>query len=165
MALLAAIMPSFFKRKRSAEEEQARELRAALAAAPRPSVVNKCLELFAANQALALRVREMEWALAARDDAVEAAMRATVRDELARCVAPYVWTFCAQGDSEPESDEDTGAEAISDSDVSSDSETSSDDSSSSSSSGSESEEEEDDDDEPPAKQRRARAPSASIEED
>ena len=123
MALLVAMLPSVLKRKRGAEEEQARGMRAALSAAPRPAVVDKCMELFAANRELAMRVREMERALAARDDAAQAAIRATVRDELARHLAPR-WTFCAHGDSEPESDtsdEETGADVISEGDLSSES--------------------------------------------
>lgn len=156
-AALASLLPSFLKRKRSAEEEEARALRAALAAAPRSAVVGKCLELYASNQALARRVGEMERAVAARDDSAAAAMRDAVRDEVARSLQPR-WTFCADGASEPESDSgdgpcdiDTGTEASGE-EVSLDEETSSsddDDSSSSSSddddssSSSSSEEEED----------------------
>ena len=158
MALLVAMLPSFLKRKRGAEEEQARGLRAALSAAPRPAVVDKCLELFAANQALATRVREMERALAARDDSAQAAMRAAVRDELARHLAPR-WTFCAEGESEPESDDDTGADVISESNVSSESETTSDESSD------DHEDDEDDDVELPAKHVRFDSPSDSAEEE
>ena len=160
MALLVAMLPSFLKRKRGAEEEQARGLRAALSAAPRPAVVDKCLELFAANQALAMRVREMERALAARDDAAQAAMRATVRDELARHLAPR-WTFCAEGESEPESDEDTGADVISGGDASSESETTSDKSSSSE----DDDNDKDDEGEPFAKHVRFDSPSDSAEEE
>ena len=122
-AALASLLPSFLKRKRSAEEEEARVQRAALAAAPRSAVVAKCLELHAANRALAQRVCEMERVAAARDDAAAAAMRDAVRDEVARSLqrqAPR-WTFCAEGASEPESDSgdgpcdvDTGTEASGD---------------------------------------------------
>jgi hypothetical protein len=158
MALLVAMLPSFLKRKRGAEEEEARGLRAALSAAPRHAVVDKCMELFAANQALALRVREME---RARDDGAQAAMRATVRDELARHLAPR-WVFCAEGASEPESDtsdEDASAEVVSDGDDSSESsETSSaEDDDDDASSESEDEEEE----EPAAQHVRFESPSSS----
>ena len=158
MALLVAMLPSFLKRKRGAEEEQARGLRAALSAAPRQAVVDKCMELFAANQALAARVREMERVLAARDDAAQAAMRATVRDELAQHLAPR-WVFCADGASEPESDtsdEDASAEVISEGDESSESETTSEDSSSDG-------DEDDEEEEPAAKHARFDSPSDSLD--
>lgn len=162
-AALALLLPSFLKRKRSAEEEEARALRAALAAAPRSAVVGKCLELYAANQGLARRVGEMERAVAARDDAATAAMRDAVRDEVALFLAPR-WTFCAEGASEPDSDSgdepcdvDTGTEASGDEvslDVEETSSSDDDDSSSDSFSSSSEEEEEE--------QQLGRAPSAQL---
>ncbi len=67
MAALASLLPSFLKRrKRSDEEEEAREVRATLEAAPRAAVMDKCLELRAANKTLSQRVAELERAASAR---------------------------------------------------------------------------------------------------
>jgi hypothetical protein len=65
MSALAALVPSWLRRrKRSAEEEEARQLRAALRGVDRAAVEDKCLELHAANRALAQRCRELENAAA-----------------------------------------------------------------------------------------------------
>jgi hypothetical protein len=108
MAALAALVPSFLRRrKRSAEEDELRALRGALRGVDRAAVEDKCLELYAANRTLAQRSSELERAAGARMDAC-AMVRAAVRDELARAPPAKVarWTFCALGDSEPSSDAD-----------------------------------------------------------
>ncbi len=88
MAALASFVPGFLKRrKRSAEEDEANELRAALNAAGRAAAVEACVELRAANKALTQRIASLERALAARDDAAAQAMRDVVRDELVRAAA------------------------------------------------------------------------------
>lgn len=95
MTTLSSLLPPFLRRKRSAEEDEAHALRAALNAAGRATAVEKCLDLHAANKALAQRIGELERAVAARDDA---AVRETVRDEVAR-IAPLPPPFCAAKDS------------------------------------------------------------------
>jgi hypothetical protein len=109
MDALAALLPPFLRRrKRSAAEEEEAQLRAALMACSRAAAADKFLEQRAenvqlradkvqlrdANGALTQRVAELERA-GARGDAVAAAAREAVRDELAarpakapRCVAP-----------------------------------------------------------------------------
>jgi hypothetical protein len=106
MTTLSSLLPPFLRRKRSAEEDEAHALRAALHAAGRATAVEKCVELRAANKALAQRIGELERAVAAsRDDAV---VRVAVRDEVARLV-PLPPPFCAAGDSVATSDSDDSA--------------------------------------------------------
>jgi hypothetical protein len=117
MAALASLLPSFLKRrKRSAEEEEARELRAALEAAGRAATIDKCLELRAANNTLSRRVAELEERAAGASgeaaEAAEAAMRAVVRSELARATKVPRWTFCAEGASVATSDDDDSADEL-----------------------------------------------------
>jgi hypothetical protein len=101
MAALASLLPGFLRRKRSAEEEEAYELRAALNAAGSAAAVDACIELRAANRALKQRVDVLERAVAASDDAAQQAMRDTVRDELAR--ATKVPRLTAEADCVPPS--------------------------------------------------------------
>jgi hypothetical protein len=118
MAALVSMLPSFLKRrKRSADEEEAHELRSALEAAGRATAIDKCMELRAANKALSQRVAELERAAGAQGEAAAAAMRAVVRDELARAAKVPRWTFCAEGaslvtcdDDDSSGDFDTGTE-------------------------------------------------------
>ena len=76
-----AVLPE--ARKRSAEEEEARELRAALMASSHGVAADKCVELRAANKALSQRNAELERAADAQRAADADAVRAVVRDELA----------------------------------------------------------------------------------
>ncbi len=101
MDALAALLPPFLRRrKRSAAEEEEAQLRAALMACSRADAADKFLEQRAenvqlradkvqlrdANGALTQRVAELERA-GARGDAVAAAAREAVRDELQRAAA------------------------------------------------------------------------------
>ena len=106
MSALASLLPSFLKRrKRSAEEDEAHELRAVLNAASKAAVVEACLELRAANKALTQRLGELERVIAAHDEAAAQAMRDVVRDAVTRA-AMQPWTFCAAGESVLTSDSD-----------------------------------------------------------
>jgi hypothetical protein len=51
MSSLASLVPSFLKRKRSADEDEQLKLRAALSAAGRSAVVDACVKLTEANEA------------------------------------------------------------------------------------------------------------------